>query len=35
MMDIQILHMLNKIVKENFWIGFGSKILNHIVTTVD
>ena len=35
MMDIQILLMLNKIVKENFYIGFGSKMLTHIFTTVD
>ena len=34
-MDIQILHMLNKIVKENICIGFASNILTHIFTTVD
>ena len=35
MMDIQILHMLNKIAKEYYCIGFGSKYLTHIFNTVD
>ena len=31
-MDLQILHMLNKILKENVYILFGSKILTHNFT---
>ena len=35
MMNIQILHRLNKIGKENIRIGFDSKMWTHIFTTVD
>ena len=34
MIDIQILHMLNKMVEENFCLGFGSTILTRIFMTV-